>query len=174
MKKSRKEFIKEAHNHACSEWKQKIEKEFPKLFKTTELVVGEWYKFIDKPEVIGCYKGNGVYYGFNDNLDWVYGGSMTIVDWWKPATSEEVESALIKEAKRRGFKKGVQLKCAYNDALSTYCGCYDFELKSVVDGKTEIACKNTGVYLFNGGKWATIVETITKEEAEKQLGKTII
>ena len=33
MKKGRKDFIKKAHENACSEWKTKIEKEFPKLFK---------------------------------------------------------------------------------------------------------------------------------------------
>lgn len=32
MKKSRVEFIKEAHAQACSEWKKKIEDEFPKIF----------------------------------------------------------------------------------------------------------------------------------------------
>ena len=28
--------------------------------------------------------------------------------------------------------------------------------------------------MFYNGKWATIIETITKEQAEKELGKTII
>ena len=44
MKTTRKEFIKRAHQSACSEWKEQIEKEFPKLFKKDELVVGKWYK----------------------------------------------------------------------------------------------------------------------------------
>ena len=37
MKESRKEFIKKAHSAACSEWKENIEKEFPKLFKKDAL-----------------------------------------------------------------------------------------------------------------------------------------
>ncbi len=34
-----KEFVLEAHKSACGEWKGRIEKEFPELFKT-ELEVG--------------------------------------------------------------------------------------------------------------------------------------
>lgn len=48
MKKSRKKFIKEAHEHACSEWKDKIEKEFPKLFTKEET-----YKIGDRFEIAG-------------------------------------------------------------------------------------------------------------------------
>ena len=44
MKKSTKEFIKRAHESACSEWKTEIEKQWPKLFIKTGLEVGKWYK----------------------------------------------------------------------------------------------------------------------------------
>ena len=36
---------------------------------------------------------------------------------------------------------------------------------------------NSGFYsytIFSNGRWSKIIEAITKEEAEKQLGKTII
>ena len=53
MKQSRKKFIIEAHENACNEWKQKIEKEFPKLFKKDKLriEVGKWYKCTRTPHL---------------------------------------------------------------------------------------------------------------------------
>ena len=44
------------------------------------------------------------------------------------------------------------------------------------DNPFELCLENdTEIYtLFKDGKWAEIAETITKEEAEKQLGKKII
>jgi hypothetical protein len=61
MKKSRIEFIKEGHAAACSEWKAKIEKEFPKLFVKEELEVGKWYNY---EGLLICFSG---YFG-NINL----------------------------------------------------------------------------------------------------------
>lgn len=75
------------------------------------------------------------------------------------------EKFLIKEAKKRGFKDG-NFKCLIQHT-----------------------CNNGKGYIYNGGnlylngqclfskysKWAKIIiETITKEQAEKELGKTII
>ena len=68
MKESRKEFIKKAHSAACSEWKENIEKEFPKLFKKEE--INGWYK--DKKEKGWCvFLENGIMkHGFDGNGDW--------------------------------------------------------------------------------------------------------
>lgn len=51
-------FIREAHKAACSEWKKKIEKKFPKLFKDKLYEFGDSYNistdgFGDKPLIIG-------------------------------------------------------------------------------------------------------------------------
>jgi len=47
MKQSRIQFIKDGHAAACSEWKERIEKEFPKLF------VKEQYKMnLEKFQII--------------------------------------------------------------------------------------------------------------------------
>tara|TARA_R110000851_G_scaffold315015_1_gene477269 strand:- start:28 stop:540 length:513 start_codon:yes stop_codon:yes gene_type:complete len=169
MKPSRKEFIKKAHDNACSEWKTKIEKEFPKLFKHA-LVVGEWYKTDGFLQIFSGKFGNGSTYGFR--RDGVYSASMGFhkFETHIPATDEEVEQALIKEAKKRGFDKGVV-------ADLTFCG------HRVSDAKIrEESYSYNGRWLsidnyiiFQEGKWAEIVtETITKEEAEKELGKKII
>ena len=83
-----------------------------------------------------------------------------------PKLFKEVEQALIKEAKKRGFKKGVRFTCLYN--------------KFIVDDCHPMLCSEgylwiKGGCVFRDGKWATIIkETITKEQAEKELGKTIL
>ena len=172
MKQSRKEFIKKAHSAACSEWKANIEKEFPKLFKEEALVVGKWYKrqiinglwFVTRFEN-GCSYG----YGFDSDGNWAnvsrgynYSLKLTI------ATDEEVKQALIKEAKKRGFKEGVMVVSkGYDDTV--FDGEFRFEEwhKNTLDGF------NAGD-IFKDGVWATIKETITKEQAEKELGKTIL
>ena len=57
MKQSRKDFIKKVHKNACSEWKTKIEKEFPKLFK--EEALAEARKRYKNGDVfISPYSGN--------------------------------------------------------------------------------------------------------------------
>tara|TARA_R110001606_G_scaffold57787_3_gene139097 strand:- start:492 stop:1010 length:519 start_codon:yes stop_codon:yes gene_type:complete len=171
MKQSRKDFIKKAHENACSEWKTNIEKEFPKLFKEDSLVFGKWYKrqrdnglwFVTRFEN-GCSYG----YGFDADGNWAdvskeynYSLELTL------ATDKEVEQALIKEAKKRGFKKGCE-----------YIGIRDLTRQKAttnIDVWSCNSCIDMGFdYVFLDGKWATIIETITKQQAETELGKVII
>ena len=165
MKKSRKEFIKKAHSAACSDWKTNIEKEFPKLFKEDALVVGKWYK--SEGCLFNYQKQSNVYGFFTDgswmNGDWIWYGANA-----RLATDKEVEEELIKEAKRRGFKEGVKFKSVSsgNNIERVYGGFRYFSNQNQF-------CSGGGS-VFIGGKWATIVETITKEQAEKELGKTIL
>ena len=181
MKESRKEFIKKAHSAACSEWKENIEKEFPKLFKKDALEVGDWVKTVNG--AIFCpqkkkvkFNTTNMFYGYGfgplkkvwDENYYANEGLCTL------ATDKEVEEALIKEAKRRGFKEGVRVERLLENNLGSLGG----------DSKT---CENKQIKLYRGhlsignllifhktGKWAEIVETITKEQAEKELGKTIL
>jgi hypothetical protein len=172
MKQSRKDFIIEAHDNACNDWRNRIEKEFPKLFKKDSLEVGKWYRNSsgsifnyngvkdcnNKP----CGYGIGLLGSWYESNQNGWGGSYTL------ATDKEVEQSLIKEAEKRGFKKGVIVRWeGFND--SDFDGIFRFQLvgKNILDG-------NGVGYIFNNGKWATIVETITKEQAEKELGKTIL
>ena len=171
MKESRKEFIKKAHSAACSDWKENIEKEFPKLFKEDALVVGKWYKSR------GClfnYQKQGDVYGFFTDVGWNNGGWIWDGTSAKLATDKEVEEALIKEAKKRGFKEGVRVERLLESNLGSLNGdsrtCENKEFK-LYHGHLTIG----NLLIFhNTGKWATIVKTITKEQAEKELGKTIL
>jgi hypothetical protein len=165
MKQSRKDFIIEAHDNACNDWRNRIEKEFPKLFKKHSLEVGEWYKREDYLMVWN--DGKDTYGFFNGSFGkWAFGKD--IKDELILATEKEVEQALIKEAKKRGFKKGVVVVSkGYTDSI--FDGKFRFgeNCNDALDGF------GTG-YIFKKGVWATIKETITKEQAEKELGKTIL
>jgi len=191
MKKSRKEFIIKGHAAACSEWKANIEKEFPKLFKKDELEVGKWHLDGYKDDkfliCLTRLEGNLYYgYGFDSDGKWVDDNG----DFWgnaynditRPATDKEVETALIKEAKKRGFKEGVKFKGLRFNRESTFeewSLSSDREYKKYSSHINGLNFRDSthGVFelLFINGKWADIIiETITKEQAEKELGKTII
>jgi hypothetical protein len=170
MKQSRKDFIIEAHDNACNDWRNRIEKEFPKLFKKDSLEVGKWYKSeiaIFKVTALKPLKSYGVFSG-----KWGVEACTSITTKNRPATDKEVEQALIKEAKKRGFKEGVKFEDVMGN-LSVFKRFADFYLSN-----SHFNCftKDSDVVsFFLKGKWAKIIkETITKEQAEKELGKTIL
>jgi hypothetical protein len=172
MKQSRKDFIIEAHDNACNDWRNRIEKEFPKLFKKDALVVGEWYNYnscllnyqgINKENY---FKGYGIIHNkWSDSEGSSLGNSASE---WIPVTDKEVEKALTKEAKKRGFKKGVFISNEYMGYVWNGI-CFSNEIAF----KYGTMCIDN-IIIYEKGKWATIVETITKEQAEKELGKTIL
>jgi hypothetical protein len=174
MKEIRKEFIKKVHSAASNEWKKNIEKEFPKLFKEDALVVGKWYKYHDNyQESLMVWNNSEDTYGFWGNE---YRDDLSFhISYDKiPATDEEVEEALIKEAKRRGFKEGVRV----DKLLETNVGSLNGDSKTCENKEFKLSFGHLFIgnllIFHNTGKWATIVETITKEQAEKELGKTIL
>jgi hypothetical protein len=185
MKESRKEFIKKAHSAACSEWKENIEKEFPKLFKGDALEVGKWYKLTK--DYIHLKKGSVFpFIKYQDSLEECAIVGHSIFDNSKtdffapfsntltPATEKEVEEALIKEAKKRGFKDGVKYKNRLDSFGFINDSCWEFNGKSNYLGQRGNKV-NRLHFIFDEGKWAEIIkETITKEQAEKELGKTIL
>jgi hypothetical protein len=181
MKESRKEFIKKAHSAASNEWKKNFEKEFPKLFKEDALEVGKWVKTVDGAMFCIQKKEVNMFYGYGFRLFNIWDESYySDKGLCTLATDKEVEEALIKEAERRGFKKGVKFIRLSNGVVLTVDGLPYFThgRLSVLSPKTEWSsvykggCSNP--FIFDNGKWATIVETITKEQAEKELGKTIL
>ena len=158
MKQQRKEFIKQAHSAASSEWKEKIETEFPKLFKKDELVVGQWYKYDDNfLNVLMVWNNSKETYGFSSGF---FRNRITFYDTHNkiPATDKEVSKALISEASKRGFKKGVTIK-------STWIKGSDNTEKLTSDDvfiydNFEMRCMGKyGYYtIFKDGVWAEIIE----------------
>ena len=171
LTKKQQEYIKDAYNRACVDWKQEIKDNFPELFEN-KLEVGKWYKRGHRYLI--CYKGNGRGYGFFDGS---YGGAWAFSEYTKTktknieATKEEVEEALIKEAKKRGFKKGVTIDKSNLD--------YPFKKIWIISSNhyffdiTDNTLMIGSDYIFNNGKWAEIIpeaKEMTVEEISKELG----
>jgi len=150
--------------------KAKIEKEFPKLFKKEQYNINDWVYWSGLNPGYGFMRGQCP--GFSDSLDiCLIEDTEKVTSCSKSnlrkATDKEVETALIKEAKRRGFKEG-------NDI-----GDFNGIGSELIHSSSSQFSPSTNMFfrggfcVFNEGKWATI-KTITKEQAEKELGKTII
>jgi len=194
LTKRQQEFIKEAHEAACSTWQEKIENEFPKLFEKEELEVGKWYKLT---EDYGSYLKKGMVFMFvnylsSNKIYSLVNHEMFGINTYNyiapqtenliPATDQEVEEALIKEAKKRGFKNGVEfIALRDSEAIKDNCSCsYDKN-----DAKAGAWKYMNGVLytygwgryvVFEKGKWATIIEDkkeMTIKEIEKELGYSI-
>ena len=177
MKERTKKLIIELHQSTGSVRSLEIEEEFPELFKEEALVVGKWYKYGSMDSLMVFNNGKNTYGFFNGKYgtNWYFsiGKTATL------ATDKEVEQALIKEAKKRGFKEGVVFnvtrdlwgvskggKTGYNTIINN-----NFEYSNSV----RVNCTDCCMSIFTKGVWAEIIkETITKEQAEKELGKTII
>jgi hypothetical protein len=140
------------------------------------LEVGKWYR----NNRGGLFNYNGIKdssdypcgYGVGPYGDWFksnlngWGGTYTL------ATDKEVEQALIKEAKNR-YSNGVTIKSDQNGKTYKYNNIVEYWTGS--DNDLLMRCNDSmnAQYIFYKGKWAKIVETITKEQAEKELGRVI-
>ena len=145
---------------------------FPEAFKEevkTKLEVGKWYKQINGNQtILSCFQGfDKKQYGFNASGRWSndignawYSGSPCVVE---PATNEEVETALTREAKKRGIVEGatVNQKPAYNGlgdklTIEKERGIY------ASYGNFSIG----GIGVFSNGKWAEVVQTPELKEGQ--------
>ena len=140
-----------------------LKETFPEVFKT-ELEVGKWYKMKGDIHFLCNFNGNignnGNSYGFNRTGKWM-DNSMCFhnSDTYVEATPEEVESALINEAKKRGFKLGVKVVGLYNDGSPHQITDFiinkdDFTYKTLDNA---LVCNKLGFRIFAKGKWAEIL-----------------
>jgi hypothetical protein len=147
----------------------KLKEWFPEAFKV-ELEVGKVFKYKTTKcivKITELHKEDFAGYGVNylgefvcKEKNWTNG-----FDGWKEATTEEWESALIAEAKRRGYKNG-NYECLH-------CAEYTYEATDNLffeNNEVWLGNKSYCNMIFNNGVWAEIIKTISKEEAEKQLG----
>jgi len=158
-----KEQVLSLHHHGHDLTKTQIQGIFPEVFKK-ELVVGKWHK-VKGRNIIFCLFENGIYgflNGVEKTLNWEFASDESLED----ATPQEVESALIREAKKK-YIKGVSVICLEDGKTLKIDTEYkiDFENNCLWYG---------GVQVLNNGIWATIIETITIQEAEKLLNKKIV
>lgn len=175
LSKKQKEFIIEAYhsNDVRSGWKTKIKDNFPKLFES-KLEVGKWYvgNLTSTTTYLVYFNGkfgDFVTYGFDSNGEWSDTCGFQENIKYRLATEEEVEEALIKEAEKRGFKKGVRYYDVNKKNRVINCDCgiflYDHDINYM---------SFMGGGIYDNGKWSEIIPTLTRKEAEEKLGVTIV
>jgi hypothetical protein len=144
------------------------------------LEAGKYYKLLHSTTgclIISNFNGNlnTNQYGFTSRGEW---SNDLGTDWFnsKSATTnlmtdKEVYQALSEGAIKKGFKEGVLVnqKPAYNGNGGNFkITDSNFEYDSSTNNLTI-----GGVGIYSSGKWAEILETITRKQAEKELGKVI-
>lgn len=156
--------ITEQQVKECYENKELLKEYFPNVFKQI-LEVGKWYK--GKDGTIAFYKKksdnyeerNG--YGIECLRNWQQNASFTfesVPQFWQVATKEEVEKALIAEAEKRGFKKGVTVAAK---GINEFMGftpapiCGEFQYNEYLN---VLECDRGNGHIFEKGKWAEIIQ----------------
>jgi len=155
-----KKFIKENADKTFKEV-------FPEVFEEDNVILevgNNWYKSISEYGSLFQYIGKNKVRGFFRGYDWTNEWSWSRTIKCRLATEQEVFEALKNEAVKRycngNYLESVELK---NEFM------FDGDIKF----KHGLLYCN-GNTLFAHGKWAKVLEPITKEEAEKQLGRKII
>lgn len=119
-----------------------------------QLEVGKWYTYKESNcDWLMNYQGDGsVCYGFNTNRSWRNDYIMGSVLNWKLATHEEIQTALIKEAIKRGYKAGQVIKSfIYGKSILTGEG-EGFRF----DAHMNRLWYNSNI-IFQGGVWAEVI-----------------
>lgn len=153
--------------------KYKMKDEFPEVFKKEEQ--NGWYKDKEYPLWLCFFENDCLIYGFDIDGDYFI-NKKPVLDTDKkndiPATEQEVFEALKNEAVKRGFVDNAWVNTIYNTKKKIGGKLYYYhdtnKVSSLNDSDGMKGC------LFYKGKWATIIPTKTKEEAEKLLNCKIV
>lgn len=131
-----------------------IETDLTGIGESEYFKIGQWYK-TNATSSLCRYSGDGNGVGLNSVGGWTKHMEMTLPDYWKPATKDEIESRLIQEAKRRGFEKGVKIKFPNDIKLTAQSNDFDYvaHIDSLYIGNYRI---------YYNGQWAEIIETPIK------------
>lgn len=115
------------------------------------LKVGEWY-FNGNGKTLFCYNGtNNKIYGFNSSGIWSIWIGCAYDSTLKKATKQEVEQALIEEAKRRVYKNG-NYKCLLSSTIEVFEMYFLDEDNCLWHG-----VKGDANMVFCNGQWAKII-----------------
>lgn len=124
-----------------------------------KLEVGKWYTYKESNyDWLMNYQEEGTScYGFNPNGSWRNDYIMSPGFNWKPATREEIRTALIKEAIKRGYTEN-NFKTLVGDT-SGFDTDFNFTYSDNV-----LFCKpegDGGVVVYKNGVWAEVIEEQT-------------
>lgn len=155
---------------------------FPEAFKK-ELQVGKWYKrphnsaLFYVTEILNIDSNYCKVFGFNNLGHWMPENAKTFPDNDFEATPKQVETALINQAKKRAYKKGVKVTPLYSDGSpydNNNVKLLEDEL-SFDEHQNSLDFNNSSYRLFCQGKWAKIIpeetKVITMDKAIKILSK---
>lgn len=136
---------------------------FDEIFGADKKELNKWFKDDTHPEWLVYYSENGKRYGFDSDGKWH--GSLSKHNPYdddrnREATKEEIETALIKEAEKRGYVKGAKVK-SINDEGYIFTIERFWHLDSW--NKVWFNGEKRNGYIFDSGKWAEII----KEEPPK-------
>lgn len=145
-----------------------------------ELEVGKWYKRPNNSalfyvtEILNIDSNHCKVFGFDNLGHWMAENAKTFPDNDFEATPKQVETALINQAKKRGYKKGIN--CAFGMAKEKRrLETDDFMLST--DNELCVKRFNSQIsdIIFKDGKWAEIIpeetKVITMHKAVKILSK---
>lgn len=172
-----KDFILEAHNSACIDWKKKIEENVPELFKDTLRGYTGWL-YCHKNLVMSC---TSKIEAFEGNLYWCEWGDYadgrlsfhnesgdtnhevgTYNPWFRKATREEIEFHMENLAKEKGFQPDVYVDRKDVDDEFISQGLLRFtKLFDEQDNNYNLELNRYryfGRFVFQGGKWAKPVD----------------
>ena len=140
-----------------------ISEQIKELKNKPKFEVGRWYKsnytktlfYLTIPAVGDKQYG----YGFGHDGRWhdldeseKYWNELVAI----PATTEEVKSALVKEAEKRGFKEGVNVKSLLYAKGKIDSNIFSFD---ITKNNTRLYVGENGQFnIFDNGQWAEIIK----------------
>jgi len=136
---------------------------------------------LDKKWVMYFNEG-AIQYGFNGFGEWCESKSKIYQFDSKIETEADfnkIESTLVAEATRRGYKQGLLIQDIYNGDLDKSnvkisSDFFDYETIKAGENQGQMALRDSnGSIIFHNGVWAEIVNTMTKEEAEEKFNIVI-
>ena len=135
-------------------------------------IVGKWYKNSD---YLICCVGNEKCYGIRlYDEKWLkeenHSEYVHKLANYQPATPAEVIEALKKEAVKRGLVKGAY----YGKNKKITSNRYKLLDYGKFGAEWNLNSSIIHILMDENGKWATVAETISLKDAEKELGKKII
>lgn len=168
-----KEQVNQLFRHGHDLTKGQLQGIFPKAFEEEKKELVEdftGWAFAPNKITLGYFKKNVFKYGFTEQgyFDTNILKKDNFNDSWIPATNQEVEEALIKEAVNRGFKEG----CYFNttNALGGQIVNIINEPRfGFVNNWNECYLLMNNYRVFDNGKWASLIPTITTKQAEEKL-----
>lgn len=175
-------FIKECyegkHGHVCEDWKEKILEHYPE-FEKEEFKVGDW--IVCNDERFGPERITGT--RCEDFLVGEHRKVYTKRYISRKATPKEIEQHLIQEAKKRGYKGGALIVSLGDCFESSHCKGKKEIISKEINFDYDLDCDllwvdsidpSSSLIIYEKGRWAEIIPTMTKEEAEKKLNCKIV